>query len=285
MSNLAQITIQIARMPVARVAGAYNKYHPNPVAGIQKTDASKWLAEQVSLGQITLENIQDSEPDTFKTSPSIDPAVGAKVDATASVASKAQADALSALNQIDDLSAMVKKVTDLTVRTADKLSAVSDKIDGLKVDDHAVRLAVDTLIGDHFGRFAKLVEDRQAEAFIAEQVAVHRVEREIVAHDARAAVRCIALRDFRRQRRCLDNRTASDGRLVQIHMRMLDIYEYLLSSNTDYPLLRQYLADAEILRLLHGIIERLRQDIANLQLPAAVTVSIGGNTGSARATF
>ena len=58
-----------------------------------------------------------------------------------------------------------------------------------------------------------------------------------------------------------DNRTASDGRLVQIHMRMLDIYEYLLSSNTDYPLLRQYLADAEILRLLHGIIERLRQDI------------------------
>ena len=39
-----------------------------------------------------------------------------------------------------------------------------------------------------------------------------------------------------------DNRTTSDGRLVQIHMRMLDIYEYLLSSNTDYPLLRQWLA-------------------------------------------
>ncbi len=58
-----------------------------------------------------------------------------------------------------------------------------------------------------------------------------------------------------------DNRTASDGRLVQIHMRMLDIYEYLLSSNTDYPLLRQYLADAEILRLLRDVIEKMRLDI------------------------
>ncbi|WP_425530413.1 FUSC family membrane protein, partial [Stenotrophomonas maltophilia] len=57
-----------------------------------------------------------------------------------------------------------------------------------------------------------------------------------------------------------DNRTTSDGRLVQIHMRMLDIYEYLLSSNTDYPLLRQWLADAEVMRLLRDVIERLRMD-------------------------
>ncbi|CAJ0707177.1 FUSC family protein [Ralstonia holmesii] len=58
-----------------------------------------------------------------------------------------------------------------------------------------------------------------------------------------------------------DNRTSSDGRLVQIHMRMLDIYEYLLSSNTDYTVLRQWLADAEVLRLLRELIERMRLDI------------------------
>ncbi|AST33324.2 FUSC family protein [Ralstonia solanacearum] len=58
-----------------------------------------------------------------------------------------------------------------------------------------------------------------------------------------------------------DNRGASDGRLVQIHMRMLDLYEYLLSTNTDYPLLRQWLADADIMRLLRDIIERMRLDL------------------------
>ncbi|MCC5310546.1 hypothetical protein LMO80_14335, partial [Staphylococcus aureus] len=36
---------------------------------------------------------------------------------------------------------------------------------------------------------------------------------------------------------------------------------YLLSSNTDYPLLRQWLADAEVMRLLRDVIERLRMDI------------------------
>ncbi|MBT1535985.1 FUSC family protein [Ralstonia solanacearum] len=61
-----------------------------------------------------------------------------------------------------------------------------------------------------------------------------------------------------------DNRGASDGRLVQIHMRMLDLYEYLLSTNTDYPLLRQWLADAEIMRLLRDIIERMRLDLEAL---------------------
>ncbi len=61
-----------------------------------------------------------------------------------------------------------------------------------------------------------------------------------------------------------DNRGASDGRLVQIHMRMLDLYEYLLSTNTDYPLLRQWLADADIMRLLRDIIERMRLDLEAL---------------------
>lgn len=61
-----------------------------------------------------------------------------------------------------------------------------------------------------------------------------------------------------------DNRGAGNGRLVQIHMRMLDLYEYLLSTNTDYPLLRQWLADAEIMRLMRDIIERMRLDLEAL---------------------
>lgn len=178
MSNLAQITVQIARLPIGVVAGAYNKFHHHPVEGITKTDASKWLAEQVVNGNITLENIQDSPPAVFKPAAGVDPAIGAKVDATASIANKAQDDALSALNGLkivkDALTDLHK--TDNLIKT--KIDSLVGKVDGLRVDDHAVRLAVDTLVGDHFKKFAKLVEDRQAEAFIAEQVAVHRVTSE-----------------------------------------------------------------------------------------------------------
>lgn len=176
MSTLAQTTIQIARLPIGIVAGAYNTFNGNPTPGITKTDAAKWLAEQVERGHLTIENIQQATPATFKASPTIDPAVGAKVDATASVASRAQTDALAALNHIDDLRNIVRGIVDLHTKTDDRLTAVAEKIDGIKIDDHEIKLAVDGLIGDHFNRFIKLVEDKQAEEFIAQQTAVHRIE-------------------------------------------------------------------------------------------------------------
>jgi len=178
MSNLAQITIGIARLPIGNVAGAYNKFHPNPVVGITKTDASKWLAEQVANGNITIENIMDSAPSTFKASPSTDPALGAKVDATASIANKAQDDALNALNAIKNLNNEVATLAKVDDMLLNKIDSLIGKVDGLRVDDHAVQIAVDSIVGDHFKKFAKLVEDKGAEAFVAEQVAVHRVSRD-----------------------------------------------------------------------------------------------------------
>lgn len=173
--TLAEITVLIARMPIGTVAGAYKKFHSNPVPGISKTDASKWLAEQVFNGNITLENVNDSAPSTFPPAAGVDPIISAKVDATASIASKAQDDALQALNGLKIVKDALVELhkTDNVVKS--KIDSLSGKLDGLRVDDHAVRLAVDNLIGDHFQKFAKLVEDRNAEAFIAEQVTVHRV--------------------------------------------------------------------------------------------------------------
>jgi MoxR-like ATPase len=174
MSNLAEITVKIARLPIGIVAGAYNKYHHNPQEGITKTDASKWLAEKVSQGALTIENIMDCPPATFKPSSSVDPALGAKVDATASIASKAQDDALNALNGIKAVrdALIILNKSDEAIKA--KVDSLAGKVDGLRVDDHAVHLAVDSLVGDHFKKFAKLVEDKGAEAFIAEQTAVHR---------------------------------------------------------------------------------------------------------------
>ncbi|MCK4122856.1 FUSC family protein [Ralstonia pseudosolanacearum] len=91
--------------------------------------------------------------------------------------------------------------------------------------------------------------DAQFDALVRQQISVA---------DKQQLARDFVFRDNR------DNGDTGDGRLVQIHMRMLDLYEYLLSTNTDYPLLRQWLADAEIMRLLRDSIERMRLDLEAL---------------------
>ena len=171
---MSQTTILIARLPIGTVAGAYNAHNPNPTPGITKTDAARWLAEQVDLGNLTIEQVMNSGQGSFKAAPTLDPAIGAKVDATASVASQAQADALAALNRIDDLSQHVAAVIDVAKRTTNKLGTLTEKIDAIKVNQHDVKLAVDALIGDHFAKWSKRVEDLGAQQFVADQTAAYR---------------------------------------------------------------------------------------------------------------
>lgn len=174
MSNQAQLTIQIARLPLGTVAGAYNLYNPNAATGVTKTDASRWLAEQVAAGKISMENIMDAQPSTFKVAPAVDPAVAAKVDAAATVASDAQANALAALNRLDDVDVAVKAHVDVLNRTHQRLNTLAEKLDGIKIDDHSIKIAVDAIIGNHFHKWAKKVEDQNAQHFVAEQTAAFR---------------------------------------------------------------------------------------------------------------
>ena len=174
MANLSQIVIQIARLPLPVVAGAYNQYHPHPQAGITKTDASRWLAEAVDAGALTMDNIMAATPSVFKAAPTIDPAISAKVDATAQVASDAKADALSALNRIDDIEINIDSIFKTISRTDQRVGALSDKLDGIKIDDRSIRVAVDAVIGDHFSRWSKRIEDAGAQQVVADQTVAHR---------------------------------------------------------------------------------------------------------------
>jgi MoxR-like ATPase len=174
MSNTAQTTIAIARLPIGKVAGAYNKYHPNPVAGITKTDASRWLAEKVSLGMMTIDDIVNCESGTFTSvAQTIDPALTQKVDATASVASQAQDDAMKAIQGVNVLIGDQKVLRDDLNQITRRLSVISNKIDDIRIDESAVRLSVDALIGDHFRKFSKLVEDHSAQQIVADMSSVH----------------------------------------------------------------------------------------------------------------
>ena len=73
MSNT--IAFEISRLPLSVVAGAYNTYAPNPVAGVVKMDAVKVLAELVERGHITIDNIRNSTPTSV-------PVKGATIDAS-----------------------------------------------------------------------------------------------------------------------------------------------------------------------------------------------------------
>jgi MoxR-like ATPase len=176
MSTLAQITIEIARMRLSVVAGAYYKYNQTPAPNANKSIASSWLADRVIDGQLIMDDIRNAPLGSFGMQ-GADPAVNAKIDAAASVASQANDNALRALSGLKVARDALAKVDANETLIRDRLDALSDKVGALKIDENAVRVAVDSLIGSHFGRFTKLVEDRQAEPFIADQFSTHRVVR------------------------------------------------------------------------------------------------------------
>lgn len=55
-----------------------------------------------------------------------------------------------------------------------------------------------------------------------------------------------------------------DAILIQVHFGMLDLYELVLSTYTDYALLRRHLADADILSSLHSMASKAAQDTESI---------------------
>lgn len=81
------------------------------------------------------------------------------------------------------------------------------------------------------------------------------VRQQIVVAERQQAARDLVLRG---------NRTPHDGLLVQVHLRMLDLYEYVLSTNTDYPLLRQTFAGTPVLDHLRGLVVLMCKDVEEI---------------------
>lgn len=81
------------------------------------------------------------------------------------------------------------------------------------------------------------------------------VRQQIVVAERQQAARDLVLRD---------NRTPYDGLLVQVHLRMLDLYEYVLSTNTDYPLLRHTFGGTPVLDHLRRLVLLMSTDLAGI---------------------
>ncbi len=78
------------------------------------------------------------------------------------------------------------------------------------------------------------------------------VRQQIILADKQQASRDLLLRG---------RQDEQDAVLVQVHFRMLDLYELVLATHTDYVVLRRYLADTEVLDLLHRMVDKAARDI------------------------
>ena len=60
------------------------------------------------------------------------------------------------------------------------------------------------------------------------------------------------------------HKNSKDAIVVQVHVFMLDLYELILSTHTDYALLRQHLADSDVLKSLHDLAYKAARDIESV---------------------
>ncbi len=60
------------------------------------------------------------------------------------------------------------------------------------------------------------------------------------------------------------HQNSKDAIVVQVHVCMLDLYELILSTHTDYEQLRMHLADSPILKTLHDLAYKAARDIESV---------------------
>jgi MoxR-like ATPase len=173
--NLKDISLQISRIPSATVLGAYDKYVESGTV-VTKQQAVTALAEEVMAGNIVTDDIKNA-PQWVQRAPvttsTIDQAI---VQATATVASRAEACALSALNRIEDMDQRVHhmddSLTDIT-QAIDKLSRQANA----NLDTSAIHSQVTKAVADAFKPFADAVTASGAESVIGNMVSVTKIDR------------------------------------------------------------------------------------------------------------
>jgi uncharacterized membrane protein YccC len=81
------------------------------------------------------------------------------------------------------------------------------------------------------------------------------VRQQILLADKQQAARDLILRD-------IDPKL--DGRLIQVHLAMLDLYEQILSTHADYALLRNHFGDTEVMTYLRDLTLKTAVDIEGI---------------------
>lgn len=173
--DLKQISLEISRTRSAVVLGAYDKYIESGVT-VGKQQAVTVLAQAVYDGKLALTDVTQANPITphAVATQAVDPALLA---ATAAVATRAEGNALSALNRIEDMDTRVHHMddalTDLT-QAIDKLSRQASA----SLDTSVIHSQVTKAIADAFKPFADAVTATGSQAVIGNMVSVTKIDRQ-----------------------------------------------------------------------------------------------------------
>jgi len=183
--NYHQLTIEIARLPLPKVIGAYNSLNTSPVVGANKSDCVKWLAEAVANNYCTLDDVKGSPiasvTNSVQSAP--DGAALAAVLAATDNANSAMTGANNALNAVGDLALRVNQLSDHLinvessgVKVTKQLATLTKRIGEFKIDDRDLAKAVGDAIAAEFAPFKQAVKDAGAESVVADLSSIRAVD-------------------------------------------------------------------------------------------------------------
>ena len=178
-----EIRIEIARLPITRVFGAYNRYNASPDIGATKAQCVDWLAKGVVNNLFSLDDVRNTAPYV----PPVTNPVGAPVraiedQAAREFAKQAETQATSAMKAVSDLALRVSTLSDHLInveshgaKLAKHVKTVVQRMGEIKIDDRDLQKAVANSIAAEFAPFKQAVIDANAQAIVADLSALHPV--------------------------------------------------------------------------------------------------------------
>ena len=182
--NYHQLTIEIARLPLPKVIGAYNNFNSAPVVGANKSDCVKWLAEGAANNHFTLDDIKGSPTASVTnvpSAPSSDMIIALRQ--TEGQANTAMSNASNALIAVGDLALRMNQLSDhlinvesSSVKVTKQLATLTKRIGEFKIDDRDLAKAVGEAIAAEFEPFKQAVRDVGAESVVADLLSIRAVD-------------------------------------------------------------------------------------------------------------
>ena len=185
-STRTVVRTEISRIPSAVRKGALNLLgHGTNLTPIQEIDTlTDYVIDNYhSQPDVGIEAIRKSTP-YQPTPPSGDPALGAQLDATSAVASRAETTALDALqkansaradamSQISTLAVLITDSQKALGKVQSRLDNAETAIGAVNIDDDAITRAVNKVVADAFAPFKTAVETAGVQATVADIASVY----------------------------------------------------------------------------------------------------------------
>jgi len=185
-STRTVIRTEISRIPSAVRKGALHVLgHGTNLNPIEEIDTlTLYVIDNYSHSpDIGIEAIRKASP--YQSAPQgTDPALGAQLDATSAVASRAETTALDALQRANavqvDLLKKIEGLSDSIVSTAKFASGVANRLDkaetaigAVNIDEDSITRAVNKVVADAFAPFKTAVETAGVQANVADLASVY----------------------------------------------------------------------------------------------------------------